>query len=123
MLRLGKNCTRRCRRETGDLSRRGIGISGRRLSKIWSRFEFPVPPVCGELLTLGKSVIRHTQVYTPVASWRRAGNSAGRFLFQSTNMQCHKRNQSRMRLPSIYLGAHLLDHDQKAGCVEQPRHY
>ena len=26
-------------------------------------------------------------------------------------------------LPSIYLGAHLLDHVQEAGCVEQPRHY
>lgn len=23
----------------------------------------------------------------------------------------------------IYLEAHVLDHDQKAGCVEQPRHY
>ncbi len=24
---------------------------------------------------------------------------------------------------SIYLGAYVLDHDQKAGCVEQSRHY
>jgi len=26
-------------------------------------------------------------------------------------------------LSSIYLGALMLEHDQKAGCVEQPRHY
>jgi hypothetical protein len=26
-------------------------------------------------------------------------------------------------LASIYLGAYLLNHDQKAGCVEQPKHY
>jgi hypothetical protein len=27
------------------------------------------------------------------------------------------------RCVGIYLGARVVDHDQKAGCVEQPRHY